>query len=405
MRTVMSHSPRKILYIDPFSGASGDMFLGAFLSLGVPLEVVAEAVERVIPGEVRLDTVPVTRAGLAGLACQVQVCGGPRRRTLEEMLALVQGAGLPGPVITRSLRILEALGEAERKVHGKGDGPVHLHELGGQDTLADVVGAAAALFHLDPDEIHCGTVNLGGGFVKTSHGLMPVPAPATALLSEGMLVGSRGPEAELTTPTGAAILKIVADRYGALPALKVLRVGTGAGTRDHDGFPNLLRMFWGEVAGGSPGGTAVMIECGLDDMSPEYLAPAMDTLLQAGALEVHFIPVHTKKGRTGILLRVLAPPEKEEALGKSVLETTGSPGLRSWRVERTVLSREMITVDTPRGPVAFKRWRTPGGQWRFKPEFEDIRRLAAREGISPSVMRDLAVAAYLSEVGNGQEED
>jgi uncharacterized protein (TIGR00299 family) protein len=394
-----------ILYIDPFSGASGDMFLGAFLSLGIPMEVISGAVESVIPGEVELSALPVTRSGLAGITCEVKVVGGPASRTLDEMVNLVEGSRLPGPVVQGVLRTLGSLGQAERKAHGQHGGQVHLHELGGQDTLADIVGALAAVSYLDPDEVRCGAINLGRGFVQTSHGEMPVPAPATAHLVEGMVVFAQGPEAELTTPTGAAILKEIVQEFGPMGPMTIRHSGNGAGSRDFKGFPNLLRLFKGGVAPDDEALGAVIIECGIDDVSPEYLAPATEALQAAGAREVHVIPAFTKKGRMGVLLRVLAAEAEKQTLIDAVLETSGSAGLRFWRVGRTVQEREMIAVKTPHGTVSFKRWRAPSGQWRFKPEFEDVQRLAEKAGIPAAKMRDLAVAAYVLEVGDGQEED
>jgi len=394
-----------ILYIDPFSGVSGDMLLGAFLSLGVPMEVISGAVESVIPGEVELSALQVKRSGLAGVACEVKIIGGPKSRTLEEMRSLVESSGLSDSVIQGALRTLGSLGEAEKKAHGQLDGPVHLHELGGQDTLADIVGALAAVNYLDPGQIRCGNVNLGRGYVQTSHGRMPVPAPATAYLVEGMTVLSEGPDAELTTPTGASILREIVEEFGSMGSMTIHRSGCGAGSRDFKDFPNLLRVFEGGPGPDDQQIGAVIIECGIDDVSPEYLAPATEVLQAAGAREVHIIPAFTKKGRMGVLLRVLAPESEQQALIDAVLETSGSAGLRFWRVGRTVLDREMISVNTSHGQVSFKRWRTPSGQWRFKPEFEDVQRLAEKAGIPAAKMRDLAVAAYLSEVGDGQEED
>lgn len=401
----MTTSRSSILYIDPFSGVSGDMLLGAFLSLGVPMEVISNAVESVIPGEVELSALQVTRSGLAGVACEVKVVGGPQSRTLEEMMNLVEGSGLPDPVIQSALRTLGSLGEAERKAHGQTGGPVHLHELGGQDTLADIIGALAAVSYLDPDQVRCGAINLGRGYIQTSHGKMPVPAPATAYLIEGMAVIVDGPDAELTTPTGAAILRELVGEFGPIGPMTIHLSGNGAGSMDFKGFPNLLRIFQASKAPDDEDLSAVIIECGIDDVSPEYLAPATEALQAAGAREVHVIPAFTKKGRMGALLRVLAPESEKQTLIDAVLETSGSSGLRFWSVGRTVLDREMLSVSTPHGTVSFKRWRTPSGQWRFKPEFEDVQRLAEKAGIPAAKMRDLVVAAYVSEVGDGQEED
>lgn len=394
-----------ILHIDPFSGVSGDMLLGALLSLGVPLEVIADAVESVIPGEVTFDPVPVKRSGLAGLLCRVNRSGGPERRSLEEMLALVDGSGLAARVREPSLEALRSIGEAEARVHGNADGPVHLHELGGQDTIADIVGVMAAVAHIDPVSISCGPVNLGSGFVDTKHGRMPIPAPATALLVLDMPVFAEGPCVELTTPTGAAIIGVLADSFGTMPKMTIAAVGTGAGTSDNNDFPNLLRLFKGEIGGGCGEEKAVMIECGVDDVSPEYLAPVTEILQAAGAKEVHLIPVFTKKERLGALLRVLVSTETAKELSARILEATGSAGLRFWDVKREVLARETLTVKTPHGPLSFKRWRSPSGRWRVKPEYEDVRRLAAEAGIPEMEMRDIAMVSYALEFGDGQEED
>jgi len=398
-------SDNSILYIDPFSGVSGDMLLGAFLSLGVPLEVISDAVEAVMPGEVELSAHPVTRSGLGGVACEVKIVGGPQSRTLEQMINLVAVSGLPEHVVGRALRTLESLGEAERKAHGQPDGPVHLHELGGQDTLADIVGALTALSYFDPQKVRCGAINLGRGYIQTSHGKMPVPAPATAHLVEGMTVFADGPDTELTTPTGASILKEIVGEFGPISPMTINLSGNGAGSRDFKGFPNLLRIFLASEVPEEEPLTAVIIECGIDDVSPEYLAPATEALQAAGAREVHVIPAFTKKGRIGVLLRVLAPIENKQKLIDTVLEVSGSAGLRFWGASRRVLDREIIAVTTPYGTVSFKRWRSPSGQWRFKPEFEDVQRLAEKAGIPAAKMRDLAVAAYVSEVGDGQKKD
>ncbi len=393
------------LFIDPFSGVSGDMLLGAFLSLGVPLETVISSVEKVIPGEVEFESVPVKRAGLSGLLCRVKPVGGPSFRNLDDMLQLVRTSSLDPEIREPAQKALSLIGRAEAEAHGISGGHVHLHELGGQDTLADIVGSMASVAWLRPDRIRCGPVNLGKGFVQTAHGKMPVPAPATALLVKGMPVFSEGPSSELTTPTGAAILGALVKEFGTMTAMKITSMGTGAGTRENEGFPNLLRVFRGESGSFPEEEGAVMIECGIDDVSPEYLAPAVNSLQEAGAREVHLMPVLTKKGRFGVLIRVLASVEKAGDLRREVLEVTGSPGLRFWNVRRDVLEREMESFPTPYGPVLIKKWRSPSGRWVFKPEYEDVCRLGEKAGISPDRMRDLVVSHYLVEREDGQEED
>lgn len=389
-----------ILYIDPFSGVSGDMLLGAFISLGVPLPVVEGAIERVIPGEIVLEATEVRRSSLAGVRCLVRIKGGPRRRSLSEMLGLVRGADIPESVRDGSMRVLGRLGEAEARAHGAGSS-VHLHELGGQDTLADVVGTLAALHALGVKAVRSGSINVGGGTVSTEHGTMPVPAPATAFILEGAPVKSVGPEVELTTPTGAALVVETATQFGPFPPMTVTAVGTGAGERDTEGFPNLLRLFLGQAAGARTLGESVMIECGLDDASPEYLAPVTEILQDSGALEVHMIPVHTKKGRVGILVRVLAEPGNEGSVVQALLDHSGSAGLRRWRVERDILPRETVTVETEYGSVRVKRWLTPSGVWRVKPEFEDVQEISRRTGKPSGELRDRILAVYYGQEGGG----
>lgn len=395
---------RTILFLDGFAGVSGDMILGALSSLGVPLEVMSEAVDRVIPGEVRLEITEVTRAGFAGLHCEVIPLRSPVSRSLEDMLRLVERAGLTVPVREGSQRVLKSLGWAEGLAHGAGRA-AHLHELGGQDTLADVVGSLAGLHHLDVDEVVCGPLNTGSGTVQSEHGVLPVPAPATARLLEGFSVYSDGPPMERTTPTGAALVREMTSFCGPLPAMTVDRVGVGAGSRDTPGYANLLRVFYGQAPREPSEGLSTLIECGIDDVSPEYLAPVTEALHAAGAREVHFIPVHTKKGRVGVLLRVLAPRHGAQEVIRAVLEQTGSSGLRFWQVDRVTQPREVVTVQAAGRDVRIKRWRTPGGRWQAKPEFEDVMEASRSGGKTPSEVRDLAMAAYLSEHADGQKEN
>jgi len=394
----------KLLYIDPFSGVSGDMFLGALLSLGLPVEILVESVDKVIPGEVRFEVSDVTRGGLAGTRCEVVVTGGPARRTLEEMVSLTGSSHLAEEVKDRCIRILELLGEAEGKAHGTGKA-VHLHELGGQDTLADIVGVAAGMACLAVEKVVSGAVNLGAGFVDTEHGTMPVPAPATAHLVSGMRVFASGPTVELTTPTGAALIKEFASGFGPVPEMSLEGIGTGAGGRENPELPNLLRVFMGRVPRDLPMEHSVMIECGIDDVSPEYLAPLTASLHEAGALEVHMIPAHGKKGRVGLLLRVLAPAEAEKEMTDTVLDLSGTAGLRAWRVSRKVLYRETVEVTSAHGKVRIKRWRSPSGRWRAKPEFDDIRAVSGNSGIPMNELREMIMAQYYLERGNEQTDD
>jgi uncharacterized protein (TIGR00299 family) protein len=398
----------RLLHLDPFAGVSGDMFLGALAGAGVPLAVMAEAVERVVSGEAALSARPVTRGGLAGTQVVVDL-RRDRRRTLAEMRAAVEGAGLAPAVAELALAVLLRIGEAEARVHGTGEGEPHLHEMGSADTLVDVVGTAAGVAHLAPSRITSSPVNVGSGMVRIAHGEVPVPAPATAELLRGAPVFARGPAFELATPTGAALLATLLARFSggfsSLPPMTLTAVGLGAGSSEFPGFANLFRVFVGEEpalaeakAGSAPGGAeeeAVVIEVGLDDVSPEYLAPLAESLHGAGAREVMLIPALGKKGRMGVLLRVLAPVELQESLVAQVLDQTGSPGARFYQVGRVTLPRQTSTVETPFGPVRVKWWLTPGGRRKGKPEFDDCAAAARAAQVSPAEVREAAMAAFL----------
>ena len=377
------------------------MFLGAMLSVGVPLELMADAVNSVVPGEVTLRSSVVMRGGFECARCEVTVMDPSARRTMPEMVELFEASGISGEMRDDCLGVLAILGAAEGRAHGR-KGTVHLHELGGQDTIADIVGTITAVRYLDPDRVVCGPVNVGRGYVVTEHGTLPVPAPATALILEGVPIFSKGPEMELTTPTGAALIKHLAAEFTALPGLELQSVGMGAGGRDSEEVPNALRVFLGKESVAAEEGS-VLIECGIDDVTPEYLAPLFESLHARGAREVFMIPAHTKKGRIGVLLRVLAPTDLEDVLIDAVLEESGSAGLRYWRVDRRVLSREKVKVMTNCGSVSINRWRMPSGEWRAKVEFEEVRELASKTGIRPERLRDEAMAAYFAEYENGQE--
>ncbi len=394
---------KKTLHIDPFSGASGDMFLGALLSLGVPLDLISETVEKVVPGEVTLKAEEVKRGGLACTRCKVSVSDQSARRSMPQMLEVLEKAGLPGEFVDSCVGVLKILGVAEGRAHGEKQA-VHLHELGGQDTIADIVGTLVAVEHLEVGRIVCGPVNLGRGFVETEHGTLPIPAPATAYILEGVPVFSEGPEAELTTPTGAALIKHLVSDFRPFSSMDIESVGMGAGGRENPDFPNILRVFLGSE-GETGQRKSVMIECGIDDISPEYMAPLYSSLHEKGAQEVHMIPAHTKKGRVGVLLRVLVPADLEDTLIDAILEESGSAGLRFWKVDRAVLPREVVKVETSCGLVSVKRWRMPSGNWRIKVEFDEVMKLSKRAGIRAERLRDEAVAAYYSEYGDGPKKD
>jgi uncharacterized protein (TIGR00299 family) protein len=291
-----------------------------------------------------------------------------------------------------AIAVFQRLGEAEAQVHQVPIEKVHFHEVGAADSIADIVGACVAFDLLGVESIVCSPINVGSGTVMTEHGMLPVPAPATALLLVNAPVYSRGPAVELTTPTGAAVAATLAKSFGVLPPMKVARMGYGAGGYDFTEQPNVLRVILGEETGAAEALTVSVIEANIDDLSPQVLAYAAERLLDSGALDVTLQPILMKKGRPGQLLRVVAKPEDREALARVVFAETSTLGLRIYSTERRVQSREFTEVETPHGKVRIK----VSAEGSYAPEYEDCRRLAWESGVALKQILAEANFAYLN---------
>jgi uncharacterized protein (TIGR00299 family) protein len=286
------------------------------------------------------------------------------------------------------------LGLAEADIHGTTLEKVHLHEVGALDSIIDIVGAVYALEWVGADSIICSPLNVGGGTVRSAHGVFPVPAPATLrLLGDAPVYGGRV-QNELVTPTGALIATSYASSFGSVPAMNIEHVGYGAGTRDNPETPNVLRVLIGRAPDGTEAERVVVIECEIDDMNPQIYGVAMDRLYAAGALEVFYVPVQMKKNRPGTLLTVVAPPHRRAALADVIFRETTTIGLRHYEVERECLQREVVPVETPVGRVRFKvAWRD-GRIVNAVPEFDDCAALAAAKQLSVKEVQAIAVQAY-----------
>jgi uncharacterized protein (TIGR00299 family) protein len=308
-------------------------------------------------------------------------------------LALIDRSALSPEGRRRAKALFERLAEAEAAVHQVPVESVHLHEVGATDSIIDIVGAVFALEWADADEMVCSPLNVGGGMVRSAHGLFPVPAPATVkLLGDAPVYG--GPvQKELVTPTGALIATSYASSFGPLPPMSIERVGYGAGDRDHVGTPNVLRVLIGRPAAAS-GDRVVVIECEIDDMNPQLFGSAMERLYAAGALEVFYVPVQMKKNRPGTLLTVVAPPHLGTDLADVIFRETTTIGLRHYEVERECLEREVVSVETPIGSVRFKLARRNGRVINAVPEFEDCAALARQHGRSVKEVQALATGVY-----------
>ena len=375
-----------ILYFDCLAGISGDMTVGALLDLGVPLEYLRTELSKLsLPSDsYALSTHRTERQHVSALKFDVEVHDHETHRHYAGIDAMIADSTLAGPVKEKARRIFRRLAEAEALVHGVAVEDVHFHEVGAVDSIVDIVAAAISLEYLEVGQVYASAVPLGGGFVQTAHGRLPVPAPATAELLRGQALHGGSCEGERVTPTGAAILAALATSPGTRPDMTLTRVGSGAGSRDFSDCPNILRAFLGTSAAG--GGAEVReVSCNLDDVTPEVIGYVQELLLESGALDVWLTPVQMKKGRPGTVLSFLCTPPDLERLAALVMAETGTLGVRHASLQRLVQSRRIEERDTPFGPVRFKV-----GEYGEKPEYEDCRRIARERGIPcRDVMRQL----------------
>ena len=388
------------LHIDGASGAAGDMVLGALIHLGVPRALFDEAFDRIGLGRERLqvNTVVVHALSAVNVTIDAHHHGHDHVRHAD-IAARLRGAGLDPAVLARALDIFQRLAEAEATLHGVAVDEVEFHEVGAIDSIADVVGAAVGLDYLAPGSVTASAIALGHGAVKTAHGLLPVPAPAALeiLRRAGAAVTDGGAARELCTPTGAAILAHAVGAWTAMPPLQPLAVGHGAGDADLPDRPNVLRFVVGRLLGAAehPEDESIYrVEANIDDMSPELCEHAAEVIALAGALDVWWTPVAMKKSRPALLLTALAPPAALEPVLAAVLAETTSIGVRFDRVARRVLARELVTVDTPFGPIPVKVARQDEHAVNAAPEYEACRAAARAHRVPLKSVFAAAVAAW-----------
>lgn len=436
-----------ILYFDCFAGAAGDMILGALVDAGLPFDQLKRAlgslavdgwdvsVDRVIkagvtatkfrvnehapvgPGDVASGS--LTTEASAKVVSRTNTHSHPHahaaahgHHTLKEIEAAIRRSALSDAGKRRAIAMFGRLAEAEAAIHGLPIDQVHLHEVGAIDSIIDIVGAVFAIEWFKADRVVVSPLNVGGGMVRSAHGVFPVPAPATVALLKDAPVYSSGIQAELLTPTGALILTEYAASFGPVPAMRVTRVGYGAGDRDLPETPNVVRVLVGEATGGDkPSGlsaldtpkgvsphvahTVVVLECEIDDMNPQIFGHLMDRLYAAGALEVFYSAVQMKKNRPGTLMTIVARPGDRETLCEIVFRESTTIGVRYHEMSRDCLEREMVSVATALGPVRFKVARRHGQIVNAQPEFEDLAKLAAERSIPIKEIQALAQKAWL----------
>ncbi len=419
-----------MLYLDCFSGASGDMILGALLDLGLPLDALKSALGSLALEYGDVGAEKVLRAGVTATKFRLHDTrpraadggaggSGHAHYHLKGIVNRIRKSSLSPEGQDRAADLFERLAEAEAAIHNTPIEKVHLHEVGALDSIIDIVGAVYGFEWFGIDDVVASPLNVGGGTIECAHGTFPVPAPATARLLKGVPIYGDG-NAELVTPTGALLVTAYAKAFGPLPPLQVDKIGYGAGERDPKGKPNVLRMMTGDrvsdhepratnheprtmthgsrtTAHGSPDCERIVkIECEIDDMNPQFFGPLMEGLLAAGALDVFYTAVQMKKNRPGTLVTVLAPPAKRLPLTDLLFRDSTTIGVRYEEMSRSCLERAVEIVETPYGAVRFKVARQEGREVNASPEFEDCERLAREKGVSIKTVQAAAVRARIS---------
>ena len=386
----------KLLYLDCFSGISGDMCLGALIDAGVDEKRLREDLLRLPLYDWDMRIEKKNRRGINGTVVDIAVREDRQpHRDFNDIKGILNGCSLPDRARDSALRIFARLAEAEGKVHGLPADRVHFHEVGGVDSIIDIVGTSLALYYLEVDRVICSPVPPGRGTVNCRHGLLPVPAPATAELLKGIPLASLDVEGELVTPTGAAIAATMAREFGSLPEMKVESLGYGFGSKDF-GIPNFLRVFIGESAAEAYSyhtDAVLVMETNIDDMNPEFMGHVLDRLFSCGALDAFISPAYMKKSRPGYLLTVLCHPPLKDSVLKVLFEETSTLGVRCRQEQRSMLGRRISGVDTPYGTVRVKYALSGDGKvLRAAPEYEDCKNIAREKGVP---LREIYEAALL----------
>ena len=376
-----------LAYFDCFSGISGDMTLGALIDMGVPARWLKEKLRSIPLAGFDLLTGSTHRHGIHAVSVTVRVEDHQTHRNYGEIRSLIENSPLDAGVRQTSLNIFEKLADAEAGVHGVPKEQTHFHEIGGIDAIVDIVGAALGISYLGIRKVVASKIPVGTGFVSCSHGTLPVPAPATLAILKGIPIYGSGIQNELATPTGAAIIATLAESFEAMPHMVVEKIGYGAGKRDLEARPNVLRIAAGRLEIYSSDGIMVVETC-IDDMNPEVFGFLMQRLFEDGALDVIYIPIFMKKNRPGTLVQVLCRPDRREAVVHRILSESTSLGVRFYKAERHMLHRETVAVKTSYGSVEIKRITAPDGSIRCTPEYEVCKRIALEKNIPIKTVYD-----------------
>ncbi len=374
----------KLAYLDCFAGVSGNMFLAALLDAGLEEEALKEELEKLGLSGYRLRIEKVQRMGITGTHVNVETEESGIQRHLFDILEIIEASGLAPEVKKDSARVFKRLAEVEANIHGKTIEEVHFHEIGALDSIIDIVGTVAGLWLLGVEQVFSSPIHLGTGFVHCAHGRIPVPAPATSALLRDAPVYSKGVQAELCTPTGAALISTLSMGFGPLPDMTLKAQGYGAGSRELE-IPNLFRIFLGKadepVVGGLEHEESVLIETNIDDMNPEFFGYLTERLFALGAQDVYTAPIQMKKNRPATLLSVLVQRELLDPALELIFLETSSFGVRLREITRLKLKRKLIQVETPYGKIGLKLGYYRGAVVTASPEYEDCRAAAREHGV------------------------
>ncbi len=402
-----------VLYLDCSSGASGDMLLGALIDLGLSLADLQHALGGMLPDGCELQTARVTRGGIAATrftlvepAPALAGSGAGAHRHLPAILRLIEASSLPAAAKLRATACFERLARVEADIHQMPIDRIHFHEVGALDSIVDIAGVAWAFDRLGVGQVVASPLNVGSGTVDTAHGTLPVPAPATLRLLEGIPVYSTGTPMEMVTPTGALLVSAYASSFGSMPAMIPRRIGYGAGSREIEGRPNVMRAVLGDAGAGAGAdhGRVAVLHCNIDDMNPQVFGVLIDKLYQSGALEVFYTPVHMKKNRPGTLVTVIAAPSQLQTMVDVLFRETTTIGVRHQEMDRECLARERVTVSTPYGPVRIKVARREQRVMNASPEFDDCVRQSTERDAPVKDVYNAAIKAYLDSSSHFEQE-
>ena len=370
----------KVAYFDCFAGISGDMTLGALVDAGLSFAALKSELDKLSVREFTLSQRRVEKHGIAGTKIDVNAREGHVHRHLKDVLKIINSSSISASAKEKAARVFQKLAEAEAKIHGTTIEAVHFHEVGAVDAIVDVVGAIVGLELLNIEAIYASKFRFGSGHTRGAHGAMPIPVPAVVEMTKGFPAERTDIPYELVTPTGAALLTALASNIGETIQLRTESTGYGAGTRDVEQVPNLLRIEIGELVADPQTDSPVLLETNIDDMTPEIYGYLIDRLLEAGARDAFLTPVIMKKGRPGIQLTVLTDPNKETELTQLIFSETTTLGIRRLPVQRHTLERRTDTVQTPYGPIRVKI-ADIGGKQRITPEYDDCARIAREKQV------------------------